>query len=115
MYRQGVQAKRAGKILKNAPLLGGFVMATGTLLATGDAGQAAKAFVETENPIENLDAGPVFDEREDYAKVIADAKTQNAIPLLDRLRQGVLGTSYTRSERCPEGSQTALTHPLGTI
>ena len=84
-------AKRAGKVLKNAPLLGGTIIAGGTLLAGGSPGQAFNAFVETENPIENLDAGPVFDEKEDYGKVIQDAKTQNERPLTERLSEGALG------------------------
>ena len=93
MYRQGVQVNVLVRSLKMLPFRR-FVIATGTL-ATGDAGQAAKAFVETENPIENLDAGPVFMPREDYGKVplAADAKTQNAIPLLDTVSVKVyLGT-----------------------
>lgn len=81
---------KLGKLAK-VPLLGGTVIAGATLLSTGSPGQAAKAFVETENPIENLDAGPVFDEREDFGKVIQDAKTQNERPLGERLNEGVLG------------------------
>ena len=105
MFRQSTAAKRAGKVLKNAPLLGGAIMAGGTLLAGGSPAQAFGAFVETENPIENLDAGPIFDEREDYGKVLQDAKKQNATPLWDRLRQGVLGT---RAIRGRSGAQKAL-------
>ena len=105
MYRQQVQARRLGKLANKVPLLGGLAMAGGALLTTGDAGQAAKAFVETENPIENLDAGPIFDEREDYGKVLQDAKKQNASPLWDRIRQGVLGT---RAIRGRSGAQKAL-------
>ena len=105
MFRQSTAAKRAGKLFKNAPLLGGAIMATGTILSGGSPGQAIESFVETENPIENLDAGPIFDEREDYGKVLRDAKKQNASPLWDRLRQGVLGT---RAIRGRSGAQKAL-------
>jgi hypothetical protein len=105
MFRQSAAARRAGKILKNAPLLGGAIMGGAALLSTGSPAEAAKAFVETENPIENLDAGPIFDEREDYGKVLQDAKKQNASPLWDRLRQGVLGT---RAVRGRSGAQKAL-------
>jgi len=102
--RQQAQLARMGKLAK-VPVLGGIVIAGGTLLATGDAGQAAKAFVETENPIENLDAGPVFDEREDYGEVLRKARQQNAKPLFDRLRAGVLGTRRIRGRI---GAQKAL-------
>lgn len=106
MFRQGVEAKRAGKgLLKNAPLLGGIIMAGGTLLATGDASQAAKAFVETENPLEDFDAGPIFNEREDYGEVLRKANQQNAKPLFDRLRAGALGTRRIRGR---SGAQRAL-------
>jgi hypothetical protein len=106
MFRRGAQLKRTAKgALKNAPLLGGVIMGGAALLSTGSPAEAAKAFVETENPIENLDAGPIFDEREDYGKVIQDAKKQNASPLWDRLRQGVLGT---RAIRGRSGAQKAL-------
>ena len=105
MFRKSAAARRAGRVLKNAPLLGGTIMAGGTLLAGGSPGQAFNSFVETENPIENLDAGPIFDEREDYGKVLADAKAQNAKPLFDRIRQGVLGT---RAIRGRSGAQRAL-------
>ena len=96
---------RLGKIANKIPVLGGAVMATGTLLATGEAGQAAKAFVETENPVENLDAGPIFDESQDYGVALRQAAQQNAKPLFDRLRQGALGT---RAIRGRSGAQRAL-------
>ncbi len=107
MFREKVAVKRATRqaASKAPPLLGGLALATGTLIAGGSPGQAFEAFVETENPLEDFDAGPVFDEREDYGKVIQDAKKQNATPLWDRLRQGVLGT---RAIRGRSGAQRAL-------
>ena len=93
MFRQQANLKRASRQVasKAPPLLGGLALATGTLIAGGSPGQAFEAFVETENPLEDFDAGPVFDEKEDYAKVIQDAETQNKRPLSERLNEGALG------------------------
>ena len=108
MFRQSAQMRRAGKVLNKMPLLGGVLMAGGTLLAGGSPGQAFSSFVETENPIENLDAGPVFDERQDYGQVLKEAKEQNAKPLFDRLKEGALGTRAIRGQ---SGAQKALQSP----
>lgn len=103
-----LRLQKMGKLANKVPVLGGVAIAGATLLATGDAGQAAKAFAETENPIENLDAGPIFDESQDYGTVLRQAAQQNAKPIFDRLKEGVFGT---RAIRGRSGAQRALQAP----
>lgn len=96
-YRKGFSPQikngrlRLGKVAKNIPIAGGLAMG-GLVLATGGTpAQAFDALVETENPIENLDAGPVFDESQDYGEAIRQAKQRNSLPLDVRLKNGALG------------------------
>lgn len=82
--------------LAKLPLLGGTIAAGVTLAQGGTPAQAASSFAETENPIENLDAGPIFDEKQDYAEAIKQAREMNQKPLLTRLKNGALGLFFRK-------------------
>ena len=78
------------KTLK-VPVLAGLIAAGGTLLAGGGAQAAAREFIDAENPLNNLDSGAVFNESHDYNEALKIRAAQNAKPLLERLKSGVLG------------------------
>ena len=73
------------------PLVGGAVAGALTLAEGGTPAQAFGSLVEAENPIENLDAGPIFDESQDFGETLQQSRQQNARPLMDRLDEGALG------------------------
>ena len=75
----------------SVPLVGGAVAGALTLAEGGTPAQAFGALVQAENPIEDLDAGPIFDESQDFGEVLRQTKEQNARPLMDRLDEGALG------------------------
>ena len=112
-FKPGIGGK-LGK-LAQVPLLGGVAAGALTLSTGGSPAQAAGAFVEAENPLENLDAGPIFNESQDYGDVIRQANQQNAVPLMDRLQSGVLGTRQIKGRRSPSKQNMANKQPPGVL
>ena len=99
---KGIKIEKGGvKFLSTIPFLAGGIAATGTILQGGSPADAAGSFVEAENPIEDLDAGPLFDESQDYGTAIAAANQQNQRPLMDRLDEGALGDAGRAIKRGP--------------
>ena len=99
LEKQQIAARRSTRLkmqggaakLLTVPLLGGTIAAGATLAQGGSPAQAFGALVQAENPIEDLDAGPIFDESQDFGEVLQQTKEQNVRPLMDRLDEGALG------------------------
>ena len=85
----------AARVL-SVPLLGGAVAGALTLAEGGTPAQAFGSLVEAENPIENLDAGPIFDESQDFGEALRQAREQNAIPLGTRIKNGSVGLFFLK-------------------
>jgi hypothetical protein len=91
--RRSTRLKVKGGVARvlSVPLVGGAVAGALTLAEGGTPAQAFGSLVEAENPIENLDAGPIFDESQDFGETLQQSRQQNARPLMDRLDEGALG------------------------
>ena len=100
-------AKKPGKLLSKVPMLGGVLAAGSTLASGGSPAQAFGAAVEAENPIENLSAGPLFDESQDFGTVLEQARMQNQIPLMTRIENGALRTFFPQQIRGRSGAKRA--------
>ena len=99
--------KGAVRFLSKVPMLGG-VLAAGTTLASGGSpAQAFGAAVEAENPIENLSAGPLFDESQDFGTVLEQSRMQNQIPLMTRIENGALKMFFPQQVRGRSGAKRA--------
>ena len=97
----------AVRILSKVPMLGGVVAAGATLASGGTPAQAFGAAVEAENPIENLAAGPIFDESQDFGTVLEQARVQNQIPLSTRIENGALKVLFPQQIRGRSGAKRA--------
>lgn len=89
--KAGLNIKGGAARFLSVPFIGGVVAGTATIASGGSPAQAFGAAVEAENPIENLDAGPIFNESQDFGQVLQQSRQQNARPLMDRLDEGALG------------------------
>lgn len=101
--------KGVRELAKKAPLAGGILIGGAVLASGGTPGQAFEAAVAAENPIENLDAGPLFSESQDYGDAIQEAQVQNQKPLLQRLKGGAIGGLFPRQIRGRSGAQRQST------
>ena len=97
----------AARLLSKAPFLGGVVAGAATLASGGSPAQALGAAVEAENPIENLSAGPLFDESQDFGVVLEQARMQNQIPLMTRIENGALKMFFPQQVRGRSGAKRA--------
>ncbi len=97
----------AVKFLSKVPMLGGVVAAGATLASGGSPAQAFGAAVEAENPIENLSAGPLFDESQDFGTVLEQARMQNQIPLMTRIEKGAIRMFFPQQVRGRSGAKRA--------
>jgi len=88
-------------------MLGGVIAAGATLASGGTPAQAFGAAVEAENPIENLAAGPIFDESQDFGTVLEQARAQNQIPLSIRIKNGALKIFFPQQIRGRSGAKRA--------
>jgi hypothetical protein len=100
-------SKGTVKFLSKVPMLGGVVAAGATLASGGSPAQAFGAAVEAENPIENLSAGPLFDESQDFGTVLEQARMQNQIPLMTRIENGALRMFFPQQVRGRSGAKRA--------
>jgi hypothetical protein len=100
-------SKGAVRFLSKVPMLGGVVAAGATLASGGSPAQAFGAAVEAENPIENLAAGPIFDESQDFGTVLEQARVQNQIPLSTRIENGALKILFPQQIRGRSGAKRA--------
>jgi hypothetical protein len=107
-HKPGTRLPRKGKLKipkVNIPLAGGLLAGGAALLSGGSPAQALESLVEAENPIENLDAGPIFNEKMDFGEYLKIAKAQNAKPLWERLQSGAFGTQAIRGRSGAQRSQ----------
>ena len=96
--RRSTRLKVKGGVARvlSVPLVGGAVAGALTLAEGGTPAQAFGSLVEAENPIENLDAGPIFDESQDFGEALRQAREQNAIPLGTRIKNGSVGLFFLK-------------------
>ncbi len=97
----------AVRLLSKAPFLGGVIAGAATLASGGTPAQAFGAAVEAENPIENLSAGPLFGESQDFGAVLEQARMQNQIPLMTRIENGALRMFFPQQIRGRSGAKRA--------
>ena len=101
------------------PFVGGFIAGATVLSQTGDAKAAVGAAVDAENPINNLDAGELFDESQDYQTVLDQAKESRKKPIKDALKSFTsneakyIGKSLMSGQLPYKGSQ--FFHMLGIL
>jgi len=107
LVKNGSIRFKPGKLLSKVPMLGGVAAAGATLASGGSPAQAFGAAVEAENPIENLSAGPLFDESQDFGTVLEQARMQNQIPLMTRLENGALRMFFPQQVRGRSGAKRA--------
>ena len=103
--KAGLSMKGGAARFLSVPFIGGVVAGTATLASGGSPAQAFGAVVEAENPIENLDAGPIFNEREDFGTVLKQAKEQNQIPLKTRIQNGAFRLFFPKPSRGRYGAK----------
>jgi len=108
LNKGSINFKGARQLAKKVPIAGGLLMGGAVLAAGGSPGQAFEAAVAAENPIENLEAGQLFDDSQDYGDVIQQSQQQNAKPIMERLRGGAIGGLFPRQIRGRSGAQKAL-------
>ncbi len=96
--RRSTRLKVKGGVARvlSVPLVGGAVAGALTLAEGGTPAQAFGSLVEAENPIENLDAGPIFDESQDFGEALRQAREQNVIPLGTRIKNGSVGLFFLK-------------------
>ena len=107
LVKKGSIRFKPGKLLSKVPMLGGVLAAGSTLASGGSPAQAFGAAVEAENPIENLSAGPLFDESQDFGTVLEQARMQNQTPLMTRLENGALRMFFPQQIRGRSGAKRA--------
>jgi hypothetical protein len=103
--KAGLSMKGGAARFLSVPFIGGVVAGTATLASGGSPAQAFGAVVEAENPIENLDAGPIFNEKEDFGTVLKQAKEQNQIPLKTRIQNGAFRLFFPKPSRGRYGAK----------
>lgn len=100
--KAGLNIKGGAARFLSVPLIGGVVAGTATLASGGSPAQAFGAAVEAENPIENLMAGPIYNEDEhgtDYGTYLKKQQEFNKKPLNERLMLGAVGDAYRAQQR----------------
>lgn len=86
----------------SVPFVGGVVAGALTLAEGGTPAQALESAVEAENPIENLMAGPIYNEDEhglDYGAYLKKQQEFSEKPLNERLMSGAVGDAYRAQQR----------------
>lgn len=86
----------------SVPFVGGIAAGALTLAEGGTPVQALEAAAEAENPIENLMAGPIYNEDEhglDYGAYLKKQKEFNEKPLNEQLMSGAIGDAYRAQQR----------------
>ena len=97
-----VKIKGGAARLLSVPFVGGVVAGGLTLAEGGTPAQALEAAAEAENPLENLMAGPIYNEDKhgtDYGAYLKKQQEFNEKPLNERLMLGKVGDAYRAQQR----------------